>query len=621
MTKTNTKNLSCLTLLASILTLSSCFVTKEFELFHEERHDLINLRDSLRSIVNLHSNWTGPPCYRGHSRWIGIKCAGSNVVAIVLEGIQLTGSLPQDSLQNVTYLAYLSFKNNALHGDLPSLKGLAYLEQVDFSLNRFSGNIPADFTTLPTLNQLYLEDNLLNGTIPPFNQSGLTAFNVSYNFLSGSVPVTPVLEAFPKSSFDHNLALCGDSLGKPCNEAQPVGPASPPRSPVSPHHGPAAPRTKAGAPPVLRPLPQHFHLGGWRLVLIAVGAAMVPFLAFCLFFYLLRRNKTTKTHSGILGVPSEYFEKTSKDSSQCKDHRKGDNELEFFNKEKAVFDIDTLFRSSAVVLGKGGLGITYKVALESGPLITVKRLRNVSGIAKKEFVQQLQLLGKLRHHNLVEIFGYNYSKEEKLVIYEHVAGSSLFQLLHDNRGAGRTPLRWESRLSIAKGISRGLNYLHQCLPFHKIPHANLKSSNVLIRNNQYHLPQITDFGFQPLLPHMHRLSVAKSPEFPQGKKLSFKSDVYCFGLLVLEMVTGKVPSESEEEVAMPQWVRLALKNEWSTDVLDLELVGEKEFHEEMLKLVEIALECTELEPEKRPKMSEVVLKIEELKGGERRSWV
>lgn len=192
----------------------------------------------------------------------------------------------------------------------------------------------------------------------------------------------------------------------------------------------------------------------------------------------------------------------------------------------------------------------------------------------------------------------------------------------ENRGAGRTPMPWASRLSIVKGIAKGLTYLHQCLPFHKVPHANIKSSNILISDN-YSYPKITDYGLQPLLPRSHRLAVAKSPEYSQGKKLTCKSDVYCFGLLILEVVTGKVPSESQEEIPMPQWVRLALKNEWSTDVLDVELVSEGENHEDMLKLVEIALECTELDPEKRPKMTEVAKRIEEIKEPSRgrRRWV
>lgn len=105
-------------------------------------------------------------------------------------------------------------------------------------------------------------------------------------------------------------------------------------------------------------------------------------------------------------------------------------ELEFFNQEKAVFNLNCLYRSSAEVIGKGKLGITYKVTIESGLVVIVKRMRNMSRVSRKEFVQQLQLFGRLRHENIAEIISYHYSKEEKLIIYEHIPGASLFQLLH-----------------------------------------------------------------------------------------------------------------------------------------------------------------------------------------------
>lgn len=104
--------------------------------------------------------------------------------------------------------------------------------------------------------------------------------------------------------------------------------------------------------------------------------------------------------------------------------------LEFFDKERPVFDLDELLRASAEVMGKGKLGSAYKANLESGPAVVVKRLKELNALSKKEFVQQMQLLGNLRHENLVEIVSFYYSKEEKLVIYEFVPDGNLFELLH-----------------------------------------------------------------------------------------------------------------------------------------------------------------------------------------------
>ena len=128
----------------------------------------------------------------------------------------------------------------------------------------------------------------------------------------------------------------------------------------------------------------------------------------------------------------------------------------------------------------------------------------------------------------------------------------------ENRGKGRTPLPWPARLSIAKGMAHGLAYLHRSLPFfHRPPHGNLKSSNVLIfsppipsgKHHQHLVPKLTDYGFHPLLPHhAHRLAAAKCPEYARGKRPSSRADVFCLGLVLLEVVTGKVPVDRKSVV-------------------------------------------------------------------------
>lgn len=105
-------------------------------------------------------------------------------------------------------------------------------------------------------------------------------------------------------------------------------------------------------------------------------------------------------------------------------------ELEFFDKTIQVFDLDDLLRASAEVLGKGKVGATYKATLESGSVVAVKRVKNMNALSKKEFVQQMQLLGKLKHENLVKVVSFYYSKDEKLIIYEFLPNGNLFDLLH-----------------------------------------------------------------------------------------------------------------------------------------------------------------------------------------------
>ncbi|CAL0322325.1 unnamed protein product [Lupinus luteus] len=304
-----------------------------------------------------------------------------------------------------------------------------------------------------------------------------------------------------------------------------------------------------------------------------------------------------------------------------KSHRLG--RLKFSNKKLEPFDIDDLLRASATLLGKENLGITYKATLENGANIVVKKLNYMNELTKKEFLQQMQLLGKMRHENLVEIVSFYFSKDQKLLIYELIPHGTLFELLHvlEGRDIGRVTLDWTTRLAIIKDIAKGLNFLHHSLSSHKVPHGNLKSSNVLISydSHGYH-SKLTDYGFLPLLSAKKvaaKLAISKSPEFVQGKKLTHKTDVYCFGIIVLEIITRKVPGQILGEIEetssdLSDWVRTVVNNDWSTDIFDLEMLAEKEVHDAMLKLTELALECTDMVSKKRPKMSVVLRRIEEI---------
>lgn len=227
----------------------------------EERDALLQLRDSMTSSLDLHSNWTGPPCIANFSRWVGVVCSDWHVIHLVLEGIQLSGPLPPAFLHNVSLLTKLSFRNNSVSGPLPNLNNLVLLESVLLSYNRFTGSIPPEYIELPNLKELEFQQNYLEGQIPPFDQHNLTDFNVSYNYFQGSIPRTETLRRFPESSYGHNLDLCGFPL-EPCSAPSPA-PAiiSPP------------------PPPPIRPRQdERKKLEIWIVVLIAALAAFVPLL-------------------------------------------------------------------------------------------------------------------------------------------------------------------------------------------------------------------------------------------------------------------------------------------------------------------------------------------------------
>lgn len=133
----------------------------------------------------------------------------------------------------------------------------------------------------------------------------------------------------------------------------------------------------------------------------------------------------------VTEAPAERNEKGVKSFESTGDPERTVS-LEFFGNDRTIFDLDDLLRAPAQMMGKGRLGSAYKAILDSGSAVVVKRLKEMNGLSKKEFVQQMQLLGNMRHENLVEIISFYYSKDDKLVVYDYVQGGSLFDLLHGN---------------------------------------------------------------------------------------------------------------------------------------------------------------------------------------------
>ncbi|XP_057787745.1 probable leucine-rich repeat receptor-like protein kinase At1g68400 [Salvia miltiorrhiza] len=543
--------------------LMPCILGLEMEEFYgDEREALIQLRDIVTSSSNLHANWTGRACIsKNQSRWAGVGCSDWHVTHLVLEGIQLATSLPLPPMlfHNLTFLTKLSFTNNSLHGPLPNLTNLVHLQYVFLSKNHFSGSIPSNYIDLPELTKLELQENDLTGQIPAFNQRSLISFDVSNNQLQGPVPPTSVLQRFPESSYANNSALCGSIPGlSPC----PIAVAPAPFQPSA--------RNDGGLQP-------------WSIALIAAAALLVPLFVLCCYM-----RKAKKKEELVVAVAGGEVYKGKRDDTETS------MELEFM--ERPIFELDDLLRSAAEVIGRGKLGTTYKAMLECGSVVAVKRLEHVKARSKKEFAQQMHLLGSIKHHNLAEMISFYHSQEEKLIVYDYVPDGSLFSLLHEKR-----VLDWKSRVGIIKEIATGLEHLHESSTLH----GNLKSSNVLIHRDQSGIPRVklTDYGLVGLAA-AHMLSVGRTPEFAAGKKVTSKADVYCFGIVVLEIVTGRVPAKD-----LSGWVREAVSIDWSTDIVDLQIVGEKEGYEHMLSLTQMALQCTDHLPHRRLKIAQLLTTI------------
>ncbi|KAJ1398318.1 Protein kinase domain [Sesbania bispinosa] len=583
-------------------------------------------------------NSTTHPC-----TWHGVSCLRNRVSRLVLEDLNLQGSIqpltsltnlrllslkrnrfngPIPNLSNLTALRLLFLSHNNFSGEFPSsLTSLTRLYRLDLSHNNLSGEIPATVNRLTHLLTLRVDQNQIQGHIPDLNLSYLQDFNVSSNNLSGRIPET--LSGFPGSAFEQNPSLCGAPLQK-CKDvpalATPLVPTpattTVPSSPSSMPENESVDKTRKNGAPKMGPMVLIAIVLGDVLVL-----AVVSLLLYCYFW----RNYNAEFREGKAGssnskrVEGEKMVYTSSVSAGQQGLEKG--RMVFFEGVKR-FELEDLLRASAEMLGKGGFGTAYKAVLDDGTVVAVKRLKEIQIGGKREFEQRMEMLGRLRNPNIVSLRAYYFARDEKLLVCDYMPNGSLFWLLHGNRGPGRTPLDWTTRLKIAAGAARGVAFIHNSCKSHNhnnnITHGNIKSTNILV--DVAGNARVADFGLSIFAgPSNGRSNGYRAPEASDGRKQSQKADVYSFGVLLMEMLTGKCPSAVDgggTAVDLPRWVQSVVREEWTAEVFDLELMRYKDIEEEMVALLQIAMACTTTAPDQRPRMSHVVKMIEELRGVE-----
>ncbi|KAL0917980.1 hypothetical protein M5K25_013094 [Dendrobium thyrsiflorum] len=529
-------------------------------------------RGSLTNSWNFRNTTDGSICH-----FNGVECwnPGENkVLNLQLSNMGLEGEFPS-GLENCTSVTGIDLSYNRLTGPLPAdiSKKIPYVTNLDLSFNTFTEEIPIGISNCSFLNVINLQHNHLSGSIPwqMTILDRLTNLNVAENQLSGPIPRFNFSMA--ASSFAGNPGLCGAPLAA-CQ-----GPGKKDRTGVI-----------IGC-----------VVAGISVTLLIVGVVIY----FCLRKVTVKKKKKVvldnmwaKHLKGVRGTKVSGFERSI---SKMK--------LSSLMEATNDFNVEN-------IIGTGRTGTMYRAILPDGSSFAVKRLQN-SQHSEAQFIAEMNTLGGVRHSNLVPLLGFCIAKKERLLVYKHMPNGSLYDSLHPTDAEVRHVLDWPLRLKISIGAAKGLAWLHHsCNP--RILHRNISSKCILLDFD--YEPKISDFGLARLMnPVDTHLSTFVNGEFgdlgyvaPEyGRTLTAtpKGDVFSYGVVLLELVTGERPTNvsiapDSFKGSLVEWISYLSNSSLLQDAIDKSLIG-KGYDNELLQVLKVACSCVLSVPKERPTMFEV----------------
>ncbi|XP_047320049.1 protein NSP-INTERACTING KINASE 3-like isoform X2 [Impatiens glandulifera] len=539
---------------------------------------LMAIKNDLNDPYNVLENWdinSVDPC-----SWRMVTCSPDGYVsALGLPSQSLSGIL-SPGIGNLTNLQSVLLQNNAITGLIPDVIGkLDKLQTLDLSANNFNGQIPTSVGDLRNLNYLRLNNNSLIGPIPESlsNVEGLALVDLSFNNLSGSLP------KISARTFNiiGNPLICGQNSGNNCSVIYPE-PLSFPAS-----------ESESG---------RKNHR-----VAVALGAGLGCAVVGVVCIGLLVLWRYTHNQQVFFDVNDQY------DPEVCLGHLKRYSFKELRNATDH-FNVKN-------ILGKGGFGVVYKGCLNNGSLVAVKRLKDYNAVGGEiQFQTEVELISLAVHRNLLRLLGFCTTENERLLVYPYMPNGSVASRLRggDHIRDGVAVLDWSRRKKIALGTARGLVYLHeQCDP--KIIHRDVKAANILL--DQDFEAVVGDFGLAKLLDHRdsHVTTAVRgtvghiAPEYLSTGQSSEKTDVFGFGILLLELITGQKALDfgraANQKGVMLDWVKKVREEGKLHVMVDKDFKGKLDWIE-VEEMVQVALLCTEFNPVHRPKMSEVLRMLE-----------
>ncbi|GER42832.1 leucine-rich repeat protein kinase family protein [Striga asiatica] len=543
---------------------------------------LYALRTSLNASANQLQDWNPnqvTPC-----TWSKITCGANNsVISVVLPYLGFSGTM-SPRIGELKALTTLDLQGNGITGELPKEIGnLTSLSMLNLENNQLIGEIPSSLGNLRKLTFLVLSQNNLSGSIPESLASlpNLTDVQIDSNNLSGKVPEQLFEVSKYKYSFEFaSFSLSGNHLD--CG---------------------------------IKPFPscESIHAGRKRkpkinmIVGITVSLGVILILGSYLVFIWWKGGKRGLRGDVYVDVSGEI------------DRRIEFGQLKRFSWRELQLATDNF--SEVNVLGQGGFGKVYKGVLSDGTKIAVKRLMDYKNPGTETaFQREVEMISVAIHRNLLKLIGFCTTPTERLLVYPFMQNLSVASRLRDLK-PGEPVLDWSTRKRVALGTARGLEYLHeQCNP--KIIHRDVKAANVLLDEDFEAV--VGDFGLAKLV-DVRKTNVTTqvrgtmghiAPEYLSTGKSSEKTDVFGFGMMVLELVTGQRAIdfgrlEEEDDVLLLDHVKKLQKERKVEEIVDPNL-GKKsdDVMNEVEMMIQVALLCTQGMPEDRPVMSEVVRMLE-----------
>ncbi|KAE9610304.1 putative transferase, protein kinase RLK-Pelle-LRR-II family [Lupinus albus] len=533
---------------------------------------LYALRSSLNASANQLTDWNQNqvnPC-----TWSRVYCdLNYNVVQVSLAFMGFTGTLTP-RIGVLKYLKTLSLQGNGITGGIPKEIGnLTNLNRLDLENNRLTGEIPSYLGNLKRLQFLTLSQNNLTGTIPESLASLPNLINVllDSNDLSGQIP--DQLFVVSKYNFTGNKLNCGVNHPHPC----------------------ASDNTDQGSS----------HKSKTGLIIgVIVGLVVILFLCGLLCFWCKGRHK---------GYKREIFV----DVAGEVDRRIAFGQLKRFAWRELQIATDNF--SEKNVLGQGGFGKVYKGVLADNTKVAVKRLTDYeSPGGDAAFQREVEMISVAVHRNLLRLIGFCTTPTERLLVYPFMQNLSVAYRLREIK-PGEPVLDWPTRKRVALGTARGLEYLHEhCNP--KIIHRDVKAANVLLDEDFEAV--VGDFGLAKLV-DVRKTNVTTqirgtmghiAPEYLSTGKSSERTDVFGYGVMLLELVTGQRAIdfsrlEEEDDVLLLDHVKKLEREKKLDAIVDRNLIKHYNI-KEVEMVIKVALLCTQGTPEDRPLMSEVVRMLE-----------